>query len=190
MAEKHIEQTQPPAAASSLSPEQRAYLDTQIEGGEQVLWAGTTNVAGRTRRLRPFIIMCIFMMFFCSAAFLLMDNPSKVLLVILSLVGWAGIGAAVVWGQTNHLRRTLYAITDRRALIMTVNNPKRTESYPPEKLEFIRPVSKQGGRGDLFFTVLRGTGRQRRMRYNHGFLDIPEVEKVAGLMRRTFPEVA
>jgi hypothetical protein len=131
--------------------------------------------------------LSLFMMFFCSGLFLLMDNPSRLLLVLLSLLTWAGIPAVVAWGQSNHLRRTLYAITNRRVLIMSVGQPKRTESYPPEKLEFIRPVSKKGGRGDIYFTVLRGKGRHRRMRFNHGFLDIAEVEQVADLMHRTFP---
>ena len=62
-----------------------------------------------------------------------------------------------------------------------------TEDDRPEKLEFIRPVSKKGGRGDIHFAVLRGKGRQRHMRFNHGFLDVAEVEQVAGLMRRTVP---
>jgi hypothetical protein len=188
MTEKQAKPTQPPAV-SSISPEMQAYLDTQVEAGEQVLWAGITNVSGRMKRLRPFVIMCLFMMFFCSGFFLLMDNPSRLLLVVLSVLAWAGIPGVVAWGQSDHLRRTLYAVTDRRVLITSVGKPKRTESYPPEKLEFIRPVSKKGGRGDIYFTVLRGKGRHRRMRFDHGFLDIAEVEQVAGLMRRTFPEV-
>jgi len=186
MTEKQIRQTQP-SAVSSVSPQMQAYLDTQIEAGEQVLWAGTTNVFGRMKRLIPFVILCLFMMFFCSGLFFLMDNPSRLLLALLSLLTWAAIPAVVAWGQSNHLRRTLYAITDRRVLIMSVGKPRRTESYPPEKLEFIRPVSKKEGRGDIFFTVLRGKGRHRHMRFNHGFLDIAEVEQVADLMRRTFP---
>jgi hypothetical protein len=186
MTEKQTRQTQP-SAVSSVSPQMQAYLDTQIEADEQVLWAGTTNVFGRMKRLIPFVILCLFMMFFCSGLFFLMDNPSRLLLALLSLLAWAGIPAVVAWGQSNHLRRTLYAITDRRVLIMSVGKPRRTESYPPEKLEFIRPVSKKEGRGDIFFTVLRGKGRHRHMRFNHGFLDIAEVEQVADLMRRTFP---
>jgi hypothetical protein len=186
MTEKQTRQTQP-SAVSSVSPQMQAYLNTQIEADEQVLWAGTTNVFGRMKRLIPFVILCLFMMFFCSGLFFLMDNPSRLLLALLSLLTWAAIPAVVAWGQSNHLRRTLYAITDRRVLIMSAGKPKRTESYPPEKLEFIRPVSKKEGRGDIFFTVLRGKGRHRHMRFNHGFLDIAEVEQVADLMRRTFP---
>ncbi|HUX75830.1 MAG TPA: hypothetical protein VMY40_04230 [Anaerolineae bacterium] len=186
MTEKQAKQTQPPAVPS-ISPQMQAYLNTQIEADEQVLWAGTTNVSGRMKRLRPLVILCLFMMFFCSGLFLLMDNPSRLLLVLLSLLTWAGIPAVVAWGQSNHLRRTLYAITNRRVLIMSVGKPSRTESYPPEKLDFIRPVSKKAGRGDIYFTVLRGKGRHRHMRFNHGFLDIAEVEQVADLMRRTFP---
>jgi hypothetical protein len=189
MTEWQAEQIQP-SAVPATSPQMQAYLDTQIEAGEQVLWAGTTNVSGRMKRLRPLVIMSLFMMFFCSGLFLLMDNPSQLLLVVLSVLTWAGIPAVVAWGQSNHLRRTLYAITDRRVLIMTLGNPKRTDSYPPERLEFIRPVSKKGGRGDIYFIILRGKGRHRHTRIKHGFLDIAEVEQVADLMRRTFPGAA
>ena len=186
MTEKQAMQAQP-SAVPSISPQMQAYLNDQIDAGERVLWAGTTNVSGRMKRLRPLVILSLFMMVFCSGLFLLMDTPSRLLLVVLSLLAWAGIPAAVAWGQSDHLRRTLYAITDRRVLILSLGKPKRTESYPPEKLEFIRPVAKKGGRGDIYFTVLRGKGRHRHMRFNHGFLDIAEVEQVAGLMRRTFP---
>ena len=186
MTEKQAMQAQP-SAVPSISPQMQAYLNDQIDAGERVLWAGTTNVSGRMKRLRPLVILSLFMMVFCSGLFLLMDTPSRLLLVVLSLLIWAGIPAVVTWGQSDHLRRTLYAITDRRVLIMSLGKPKRTESYPPEKLEFIRPVAKKGGRGDIYFTVLRGKGRHRHMRFNHGFLDIAEVEQVAGLMRRTFP---
>jgi hypothetical protein len=189
MTEQQAKQTQP-SAMPSLSPEMQAYLDTQVEAGEQVLWAGTTNVSGRMKRLRPLVILSLFMMFFCSGLFLLMDNPSRLLLALLSALTWAGIPAVVAWGQSNHLRRTLYAITDRRVLIMTLGNPKRTDSYPPERLEFIRPVPKKGGRGDIYFIILRGKGRHRHTRIKHGFLDIAEVEQVADLMRRTFPGAA
>jgi hypothetical protein len=183
MAEEQAKQTQP-STEPSIGPEMQAYLDTQIEPGERVLWAGTTNVSGRMKRLRPFVILCVFMMFFCSGLFLLMDTPSRWLLVLFSVLAWAGIPAVVVWGQSNHLRRTLYAVTDRRALMMTLDKPRRTESYPPEKVEFIQPVSRKGGRGDIYFTVLRGKGRER---LKHGFLGIAEVDRVADLMRRTFP---
>jgi hypothetical protein len=189
MIEQQAKQTQP-SAMPSLSLHLQAYLDTQVEAGEQVLWAGTTNVSGRMKRLRPLVILSLFMMFFCSGLFLLMDNPSRLLLALLSALTWAGIPAVVAWGQSNHLRRTLYAITDRRVLIMTLGNPKRTDSYPPERLEFIRPVPKKGGRGDIYFIILRGKGRHRHTRIKHGFLDIAEVEQVADLMRRTFPGAA
>jgi hypothetical protein len=189
MTEQQAKQTQP-TAVPSISPQMQAYLNTQVEAGERVLWAGTTNVSGRMKRLRPLVIMSLFMMFFCSGLFLLMDNPSRLLLALLSALTWAGIPAVVAWGQSNHLRRTLYAITDRRVLIMTLGNPKRTDSYPPERLEFIRPVPKKGGRGDIYFIILRGKGRHRHTRIKHGFLDIAEVEQVADLMRRTFPGAA
>ena len=168
MTEKQAKQTRPSAVAS-ISPQMRAYLETQTDAGEEVLWAGITHVSGRMRRLRPFVILCAFMMFLCSGLFLLMDSPSKLLLAVLSLLGWAGIAAFVVWRQSDHLRRTLYAVTDQRALILSAGNPGRTESYPPEKLEFIRPVAKAGGRGDSVFHRLSGQRPAQRHEFQSRF---------------------
>ena len=185
MTEKQVQ----PSTAPSISPEMEAYLDAQLQDDERVLWAGTTNVSGRMRRLVPIYVMCVFMMVFCSVVFFFMDTPSRLTLVLFSLLTWAGIPAVIAWGQSDHLRRTLYAITDRRVLILSLDKPKRTESYPPEKLEFIRPAVKQSGRGDVYFVTLRGRGSRRHMKFDHGFLDVAEVKRVAGLMRQTFPDV-
>ena len=58
MNEKQVNQAQP----SGISPDMQTYLNTQLEAGEQVLWAGTTHVSGRMRRLRPLVILSLFMM--------------------------------------------------------------------------------------------------------------------------------
>jgi hypothetical protein len=131
--------------------------------------------------LLPLAIACLTMLLLCSVFSL--NNPSAPLLVLLSLLLWLGVPAFVAWRQLDHLRRTLYAITDRRALILSVGQPQRTESYPPQRIEFVHAVPRPGGSGDLFFTLLRGTGA-RRPRYKHGFLDIPQVEQVARIMRQ------
>ncbi len=163
-----------------VTPEMKEYLNTQIETDEQVHWAGTTNVSGRMRRLLPLAVASIFLMFLCSIVS--WNNPSRGMLVLLSLLVWTGIPAFVAWRQSNHLRHTLYAITNRRALILSVGDPKRTESYPPERIEFLQTVPKAGGRGDLYFTTKRG-GRHGAERWRHGFLAIADVDQVARLMR-------
>ena len=166
----------------SIRPEMSEFLRTQTEPDEKVLWAATTNVSGRMRRLLPFAGICLGMMLLCSVVF--WSNPSGLLLVLVSVLVWVGIPAFVAWRQSDHLRRTLYAITDRRALILSVGKPQRTESYPPDRIRFVQPVSRRRGRGDLYFTLLEGTGTNRQS-FKHGFLDIPHVEQVADLMRRT-----
>lgn len=164
----------------SISPQMKQYLQSQLETGERVLWAGTTDVPGRTRRLLPLVASSIFLMFLCS--FVFWNNPSRWVLVVLSVLIWAGIPALVYWRQSTHLRKTLYAVTDRRALILSVGNPKGTQSFPPERIEFVQPMRKKGGRGDIYFAFLEGSG-QAGERYKHGFLDIENAEYVAGLMR-------
>jgi hypothetical protein len=168
-----------PGEQPSVGPQTRQYLSAQIEPDEQVLWLGTTNVSGRMRRLLPLGITSIFMLVLCSIFSL--NNPSWPILLLLSVLIWGGIPAFVAWRQSSHLRRTLYAITDRRALILSVGEPRRTESYPPERIEFVRPVLGKGGRGDLYFTTMKGTGLDAQ-RFDHGFLDIADVEQVASLI--------
>ena len=155
MTEAQMNQTLP-SAANAISPEMQAYLDSQLEAGERLLWASRTNVKLRIRKMRVLIIVSLFMLFFCSGTFLLMETPSRLQLVLLSLVFWVALPVVVVWLQRDHLRRTIYAITDRRALILSLKKPKRTESYPPEKIEFIQPDRKSGERGDLYFVMSGG----------------------------------
>jgi hypothetical protein len=164
----------------SLIPQKmQEYIQSQIEADEQVLWAGNTDVGGRTRRLWPVVMASVFMMFLCS--FVFWSNPDRWLLVLFSLVVWAGIPAFVYWRQTAHLRSTVYAVTDKRALILSLGKPGRTESYPPEKIEFVQRVAKKSGRGDVYFIELRGRGTDVQS-FKHGFLDINDSSRVAQLL--------
>jgi hypothetical protein len=158
------------------------YLKTQIEADEKVLWASTTNFRARMGRVRFLPVLSLVMMVFCSV--FSWSNPDRWILVLASVVIWAAIPAVAFWSMSRHLRGRLYAITDRRALIMIMGNPRKTESYPPEKIEFVKPVQRAGGLGDLYFTLLRGTGAYRES-YEHGFLAIEDVSGVATLMRKT-----
>jgi hypothetical protein len=108
-------------------------------------------------------------------------NPDRWLLVLLSVVFWGGLPVLVNWSMTRHLRGRLYAITDRRALIMMVGDPRKTESYPPQEIKFVRPVARGAGLGDLYFTALEDD----EQRWEHGFLAIEDVSGVASLMRKT-----
>jgi len=178
-----------PMTFEDIAPETMAYLATQTDEGEAVRWVGTTAVDIRRRRLIPMIVGCLFMLLLCSWVFST-NNPSPWGAIGLSALVWVGIPVFVVWRQSDHLRRTLYAITDQRALVLSVGKEKRTESYPPDKVEFIKVTMKKTGRGDVLFITLRGrrTGPAAHVTYDHGFLDVLEPRQVAGIMRRTFPD--
>lgn len=178
-----------PAMFENIPPKAMTYLATQTGEGETVLWVGTTAVEVRRRRLIPMIMGCLFMLLLCSWVFS-MNNPSPWGAIGLSALVWVGIPVVVVWRQSDHLRRTLYAITDRRALVLSVDKPEKTEAYPPEKVEFIKVTMKKTGRGDVLFLTLRGrrTGPAAHVTYDHGFLDVLEPHQVAAIMRRSFPD--
>ena len=180
--------TSHPQSSDELGPGMLDYLYTQIAEDEQVQWAGATDVGSRIRRMWFLIPACLLMLFLCS--FMSINDPGWLLLVSLSVAFWGGLPVLIYRMQLNHLKRTLYAITDRRALILSVGKPKKTESYTSDKINFIRPVHRKDGRGDLYFARLEGTGTEGWQSFNHGFLYITDVEQVADLMRRTFPASA
>ena len=162
-----------------LSPEMEQYLKTQIEADEKVLWASTSDFSERMRRIRFLPVLSIVMMVFCSV--FSWSNPDRWVMVVLSVLVFGSIPILANWSMSRHLRGRLYAITDRRALIMIVGNPKKTESYPPEKIEFLKPVQRGVGVGDLYFTAFEDS----EQRWEHGFLAIQDVNGVAALMRKT-----
>jgi len=174
--------------ATRLTDSHRDYLDAQLQPGERVLWTGTTDVAGRRKRLVPVTVSCLFMLLLCSWV-VSMNNPSPWAAIAVSAAVWVGLPVFIVWRQVDDLKRTVYAVTDRRALILCVGRPKRDKSYPAEEISFVRVASLRGGRGDVLFVALRGrarSGHPRRITVQHGFLAIEEPRHVAELMRATY----
>jgi len=171
----------------ALTREMQVYLQGQLEADEKVLWSSRTNVGGRMRKLLPLAAITPFMILLCNFAF--MRSPDRWWLLLLTVLIWLGIPILVAWRQHKHLQQTIYALTDRRAPILQLDNPKRSDSYPPERIEFVRPVVRSGNRGDVFFAASRQTTAQGTagfaQRWERGFLDIADPRAVARLMRES-----
>jgi hypothetical protein len=90
-------------------------------------------------------------------------------------------------------RHTLYAVTDRRALILDRNN---VQSFGPRDIEFIERRMHSGGRGDILFAREvhpSGAGMWGYSGFNRsmmesavGFFDIEDARAVEALMLEVF----
>jgi hypothetical protein len=100
-----------------------------------------------------------------------------------------GIALAVGWLPRRGRRATVYAITDRRLLIIEDGSVRRVRSLMPDEILTLERRERPDGSGDLVFRnerVVRDDLRLRRdgppnqtfIRRRAGFFDIPEVRRV------------
>jgi hypothetical protein len=193
-------------------------LQKHLEPGERLLWAGQPNAK---RIASPFLQLLIFAipwtafaMFWMWKASGIGDPPSeepdpvpvRILRMFFSLAGFPfvliglGMASAPVWVYCR-ASKTMYAVTDRRVLIIADGWPQSVEVYAPSELGPIERVDRSRGVGDVYFASVsemesRTTGCAnagdllRRMRVNGsrvggdkiGFIGIPDAVIVEGLL--------
>ncbi len=199
MSEAPAQAAAPQAGATEAPPGWEGIL----EPGERILWQGAPDP--RPRLTPGNLITALFGLVFAGFAVFWM------LAALGAGAGWgalfglphlaigAGLAWWAVWGRVFRLRRSFYTLTDRRAFIAT-RWPllgRRLEIWPIEPGAPITYVPPEDGRpGSVFFatrTVVRshhdpderGPWLRRSIeRRPVGFEDIPDAEKVLGLIRR------
>ncbi len=81
-------------------------------------------------------------------------------------------------------RRTVYVITDRRAIVIGGAWALHIESFPPSRLTDIRRKQRRDGSGDLIFRTEVSHGRNGRTHESHvGFMAVSDVKGVEDLIR-------
>ena len=101
------------------------------------------------------------------------------------LIGLA-LFSAPFW-TARRLKRTVYAITDRRAIILAAGSfgSMKVRSFGPGALASIERVERADGSGDLIFeeyTERRGSSSHT---VRHGFVSVARVRDVEDVVRKT-----
>ena len=205
-----------PFDATMLRLDVKDKIDRELESGERVIWAGQP-------RKRLFLVKSVPLMLFgipflCVASFWFYvgirgllrmlgaarDAGASVTYVHIMMVVFALFGVPIVliglwlvaspyWAQ-RRAARTLYALTDRRAIVWLTNwlGRIRVRSYPPEDLHHLVRHDRPDGSGDLIFEMVvqlsAGQFPMRIQNRSHGFLAIDNVREVEGLLRKTLLE--
>jgi hypothetical protein len=167
----------------------------QLDGGERLLWSGVPRPGRSARLALPLGLFGIpfagFAAFWTWSAYRAVSHGSAAggpgALFPLFGLPFLLIGAGMLTaplGVWLAATRTVYAVTERRAMIIERMGATSVQSWRYEDMDELQRVERADGSGDLFFATRTRTG-QRGVSYRTriGFLGIPDVRSVEQLLQ-------
>ena len=192
----------PTPTLQSIEPHLRMAVQSEVADGERLVWVSQAVPRYFTAATIAPMLFAIpwtgFAVFWTVTAFVAtrkasgddaMSGALRYLFplwgVPFILVGLAMLSAPV-W-MARRLKRTVYALTDRRAVILAPGwfGSRKVRSFTPEALASMERVERPDGSGDLIFeeyTQRRGSSSHT---VRHGFISVPRVRDVEDLLRKT-----
>lgn len=171
-------------------PEPPAPLEVarrEIAPGERLVWADRRR--RRDRRRWPRIAFGLVFAVAALAWIIAAAGTAGLRALFAAPLLLLGIALAAGWLPRGAAADTVYAITDRRLLIIETGRVRRVRSLLPADILTLERHERPDGSGDLLFRnerVVRDDLRLRRdgppsqafLRRRVGFFDIPEVRRV------------
>lgn len=172
----------------------------ELEPGERLLWSGQPDPKRLSKKAIlislfgiPWTAFAIFWVV-AAAGFKLPDFSSlsggfqsvfPLFGIPFVLIG-LGMFAAPYWVYRS-AKRTVYAITNRRALVISFGRAKSVQSYFEQDVCDISRVERADGSGNIIFRTEETTDRKGNSRLNQiGFFGIPEVRRVERVLLDAF----
>ncbi|WP_437205245.1 hypothetical protein [Planctomicrobium sp. SH664] len=180
-----------------LPEKQRRLVEEELSPGEKVVWIGQPLAARQMLRTIPVVLFSIpftgFAMFWMFAAagfrFPRLQRPEDffALFGIPFLCIGLGMMSAPYW-QLLRTRRTVYVVTDRRAMIISGIRTTRISSFLPHQFLTIKRTQRPDGTGDVTFGIPAMIMQQQKnfvvtSHSEEGFFDIRDSRHVEGLVR-------
>ena len=166
----------------------------QMDSGERLLWSGAPSPAAAAMTALPASLFGIpFAAFACfwiwgawSATSRGISHGPWALFPLFGvpfvLVG-VGIVAMPLWAYLG-AQKTVYAVTDRRALIIGAGPMKGVQSFTRADIGDVSRVESANGSGSVFFATRLVTTRSGIANGGRiGFVGIPDVRQVEQLIR-------
>jgi hypothetical protein len=168
----------------------------ELHRDERLIWAGRAGAAAlaRSKLGKGFLGGALVVGAFPVTLLLKGDvplakgqNTLQLMPLVLPLVGAFLLGLLLalepLWAAYR-ARTTVYAISDRRLLIVNLFPLRQAQSFPPETLNTLECTDRADGSGDLLFRkIVTGSGRSRQTK-RFGFFGLPEVRRVGDMVRR------
>lgn len=178
---------------STLPVEQRETVEKELDQDEQALWCAQPKPFRFARQALPAFVFAIpwtaFAVFWmCGAAGFEVPDFSEgrhffaLFGLPFVLVGLAMLSSPL-W-MMSKARRTVYVVTQRRAILFEGGWGTTIRSFGPEKLTEMIRREKRDGSGDLIFEQRASTdSKGRRSTTEVGFLGIDGVREIEKVLR-------
>jgi hypothetical protein len=169
----------------------------ELSPGEPLVWAGRPSPGAMARASLPILIFAIpwtaFAIFWVvMASGITTGATNRGFFILFPLFGlpFVLVGLAMTsapyWAYRK-AQNTIYAITDRRLMIITEGRSKTVQSYDADEIGEITRRERADGSGDLIFArtadAHTDTDGYSRSRTQVGFLGVPDVRTVERYVR-------
>ena len=179
----------------TISRELEDKVKRELESGERILWMEqpipryfTAMSIGAFLFAIPWTAFSVFWM--CGASGFKMPDFSKGGFSLFPLFGLPflliGIGmlSSPIWAYRKAFK-TVYVITDRRAITFDAGWTTTIRSYPPDKLQNIYRKEKRDGTGDVVLGQRVWSGSEgNQQSQDLGFLNIRDPKTVEQMLRK------
>ncbi|HOL22189.1 MAG TPA: hypothetical protein PLQ41_04975 [bacterium] len=174
---------------SPITLELESRVRQELSPGEKILWMGQPIPKFfNTTTIGPFIFgipwtIFVFFWMFAALGFKKPDASRGIenffpLLAIPFLIVGIGLLTSPIWSYKRALK-TLYVVTNQRAIILYSGKPVVINSYLRERLKNIRRIERKDGTGDIIF----GNGIEEGGGEFSGFLNIRDPQTVEKILR-------
>lgn len=169
-------------------PERFRELVLREVGDEAVLWVGRPSLKKFMYRSLRNLLETVIVPFVLGASLAALYSGNLwPTLIVCFLVGLAWIANSTIAREFFRARRTLYLITQRRALVLVEGRETTVESYFPNQIRKLLLHRRRDGSGDLLFDDSSPVkGGEKLM--DKGFYAIEEVAEVERIVRTRLVE--
>jgi hypothetical protein len=183
---------------ANLTHDQQAQIESELKPGESIVWLGQPKANRFAWQTLPIVLFGIpwtaFALFWTAMAFVgtrkmkgddAMSTGFRWFFPLFGppfvLIGW-GMLSAPFWAKRK-ARRTIYAITDRRAISFEGGQGTTVRSYAPDQLGELERKENRDGSGNVIIRRVSwrdGDGDSHRSWV--GFFAVPNVREVEALL--------
>jgi hypothetical protein len=162
----------------------------EMRTGEKLLWVDRPNPAALARKALgkalfgiPFLAFALYWTYTAGGSYWLSGEPAPAgafpLFGLIFIVAGLGLVASPLLAAIQG-RSMVYAISDRRLIILERFPWNRVQSFEPRDIQELERTERGGGAGDIVFRKER-SGRSLKQ---IGFFGIPDVRTVEDKIRK------
>jgi len=187
---------------TTLPPEHQSRLDRELDKGEQINWVAQPSYQLMRKQIRTvwfWLLLAVgfFVFFFAIMAWVASMTPPRerqdepwtffVAIGVVVLI-WLASYPLLMMGVRSMARNTIYALTNKRAIIIRVHRDGSiTErDYRGDELIHLARKEYKDGSGTLTFESARGAGHSSQTASRHKFAAIERVIEVERMLRDQF----